>query len=307
MGKSKLLACLLIVLAFMLAFTSCEGKTTYYTVTFDSSGGSTVQSRAIEAGNTIIEPDAPTRTGYNFVGWYNGETKWNFETDVVTSDFKLTAKWEKISHTVTFNSDGGTAVESQTVYYANFLAEPQAPTKENFRFIGWYSGNTAWDFKTDTVIADLTLTAKWEAIITYTVSFDSDGGTAVAEQYIEEGTKAYEPPAPTKTKFAFDGWYNGETKWNFDTDTVTEPITLKAKWKETYTVTFDSDGGSEVAAIEVPIGDKISVPIVTKKNAYLKGWYLAGTDVKWDFDSDTVTEPITLKAKWEPILPPMPV
>lgn len=305
MGKSKLLVCLLIVLTFVLALTACEAKTTYYTVTFDSSGGSTVQNRAIEAGNTIIEPDVPTRTGYNFIGWYNGETKWDFETNIVTSDFKLTAKWEKISHTVTFNSDGGTAVDSQTVYYANLLTQPQAPTRENFRFIGWYSGNAAWDFKSDTVMTDLTLTAKWEAIITYTVSFDSNGGTAVAEQYIEEGMKAYEPPAPTKTKFAFDGWYNGETKWNFDTNTVTETITLKAKWKETYTVTFDSNGGSEVAAIEVPIGEKIPVPDATKENAFAR-WYVADTDILWNFQTDVVTEPITLKARWEIILPTMP-
>ncbi len=307
MKKSRLLVCVLIALAFALALTACEGKTTYYTVTFDSSGGSTVQSRAIESGNTIIEPDAPSRTGYNFIGWFNGEAAWNFETDVVKSNVKLTAKWERISHTVTFNSDGGTAVDSQTVYDANFLVEPQAPTRENFRFIGWYSGNTAWDFNTDIVMADLTLTAKWEAAITYTVSFDSDGGTAVAEQYIVEGAKALEPPPPTKTKFAFDGWYNGETKWNFDTDTVNEPITLKAKWKETCTVTFDSNGGSAVESIEVPIGEKIPVPTVTKTNAFLNGWYIENTDTKWDFLTDVVTEPITLRAEWTFTTPIMPL
>ena len=106
----------------------------------------------------------------------------------------------------------------------------------------------------------------------------------------------------------FEGWYNGDAKWNFDTDTVNASLTLVAKWKTTYTVTFDSNGGSEVAAIEVPMGDKIPNPNVMKEKAWLIGWYIEGTETKWDFSEDVVTGPITLIAQWEAMpLPPMPI
>jgi uncharacterized repeat protein (TIGR02543 family) len=307
MKKSKLLLCVLFALIFVFAFAACKGEATYYTVSFDSAGGSAVQDRAIENGSVIIEPDAPTRTGYTFAGWYNGETKWNFETDTVKSDIKLTAKWDRIPHTVTFNSDGGSAVDNQTVYNGNLIEAPQNPTKANHRFIGWYKDDVAWDFAFNTVTADITLTAKWEAIITYTVSFNSDGGSAVTEQIVEKGLKAAEPTAPTKAGYAFDGWYNGETRWNFAADTVTSNVTLTAKWKVTLTVTFNSNGGSEVAAIEVPIGDKISRPTVSKTNGILIGWFIGDSDVEWDFDTDVVTEPITLRAEWIITTPPMPL
>lgn len=307
MKKTKLLFCILLTLVAVFTFSACKGEATYYTVKFDSAGGSAVQDRAIESGSVIIEPDAPARTGYTFSGWYNGETKWNFETDTVKSDITLTAKWERIAHTVTFNSDGGSAVTSQTVYDGNLIEVPQNPTKSNHRFIGWYNGETAWDFSFNTVTADLTLTAKWEEIITYTVTFNSDGGSAVTEQIVEEGLKATEPTAPTKAGYAFDGWYNGETKWNFATDTVTANVTLTAKWKVTYTVSFNSNGGSDVAAIEVPIGDKITPPSVSRTNAILFAWFIGESDVQWNFDTDVITEPITLRAEWIITTPPMPL
>lgn len=238
MKKIKLLFSVLLALILILALAACKGETTYYTVEFDSQGGSAVQSRAVEGGTVFSEPEAPTRTGFTFAGWYNGETKWNFETDTVTSNMKLTAKWDRISHTVSFNSDGG---------------------------------------------------------------------SAVAKQYIEEGTKAAEPTAPTKPNYVFDGWYNGETKWNFDTDTVNANVTLTAKWKVTYTVTFNSNGGSEVAPIEVPIGEKITPPSVTRTYAFIEGWFIGDTDEEWNFEEDVVTEPITLRAEWIFTTPPMPL
>ena len=84
-------------------------------------------------------------------------------------------------------------------------------------------------------------------------------------------------------------------------------MTLTAKWKVTLTVTFNSNGGSEVAAIEVPIGDKISRPTVSKTNGILIGWFIGDSDVEWDFDTDVVTEPITLRAEWIITTPPMPL
>ena len=74
-----------------------------------------------------------------------------------------------------------------------------------------------------------------------------------------------------------------------------------------YTVSFNSNGGSDVAAIEVPIGDKITPPSVSRTNAILIGWFIGESDVQWNFDTDVITEPITLRAEWIITTPPMPL
>ena len=137
------------------------------------------------------------------------------------------------------------------------ITVPAAPTKENHTFVGWYKDIEtleAWDFDVDTVTSNITLYAKWEEDVVepnkYTVTFDTDGGTAVdALVDVIEDSKITVPVAPTKENHTFVGWYKEETLnniWDFDVDTVTSNITLYAKWEEDvvepnkYTVTFDT-------------------------------------------------------------------
>ncbi len=74
------------------------GTTTTYTVSFDSDGGTAVQAVKVKKGEKISEPATPQKATlqrqYSFLGWYNGETKWNFSNDTVQSNVTLTAKWE---------------------------------------------------------------------------------------------------------------------------------------------------------------------------------------------------------------------
>ena len=139
-------------------------------------------------------------------------------------------------YTVTFNSNGGSAVGSQTIVAGHKVTRPTDPTKAAHNFLGWYkesSFTNLWDFNTDVVTSNITLFAKWEAI-TYTVTFNSNGGTAVSSQTVNPGTTVTKPTEPTKSGgYAFDGWYKESTfvnLWNFSTDTVTENTTLYAKW-----------------------------------------------------------------------------
>ncbi|MBQ2830504.1 MAG: InlB B-repeat-containing protein, partial [Oscillospiraceae bacterium] len=146
---------------------------------------------------------------------------------------------------------------------------------------------------------------------TYTVTFDSDDGSAVAAQTVAEGGKVTEPAAPTKAKHAFDGWYDEDgNKWDFGA-AVTGDITLYAKWVEKdYTVSFNSNGGSSVAAQYVDGGDYLAEPAVpTKDGNTFGGWYrdtvfekvedtvytlevdtenLFNDVYKWNFDTDVV-------------------
>ena len=137
-------------------------------VTFDvQSHGTAPIPQIVESGSTVEEPTAPTADGYIFGGWYKEAsctTAWVFNTDTVSTDTTLYAKWAT-ANTVTFNANGhGTAPAAQTVATGGKATEPTAPTAEGYTFGGWYKEASCineWTFATDTVSADTTLYAKW--------------------------------------------------------------------------------------------------------------------------------------------------
>ncbi len=266
-----------------------------YTVSFDVAGGApTIEAQTVIAGGKAIAPVEIEKEGYTFLGWYNGDVAWNFDT-VITSDITLTAHWTINSYTVAFDSDGGSAVYATEVNYGGKITEPVAPIKAGFVFAGWLNGETLWDFDNDVVTDDITLKAKW-VIDVYTVTFDSNGGSEVANAEVYHGDKIIEPTAPTKEGYSFAGWYNGDVAWNFDT-AVTSDVTLEAAWVlNTYTVRFYSVGGSEVPNATVSHGEKVDEPVPPTKEGYIfAGWY--NGDVAWNFDT-AVTSDIALTAHW---------
>lgn len=297
--KAKRILFFLLLTVGALILTACAEKPPeYYTVTFNSEGGGDYQSRVVKSGELIAEPQLPARSGYTFLGWYSGDAEWNFETDTVTGDVTLTAQWKRITYTVTFDSDGGSSVESQTVPSGDYASEPTAPTKQNHRFIGWYYDDAEWNFEAYRVTDYLTLTAKWEPYATYTVAFDTDGGSYVEPQYITEGDKCTEPQVPTKKNSEFLGWYLNGTKYDFGS-AVTGNITLTAKWETvpTFTVLFESNGGSQVAAqyiIQNGLATKPSAPSHDRLAKFV-GWFYG--DDEWNFDTP-ITKDIKLVAKW---------
>lgn len=136
------------------------------------------------------------------------------------------------------------------VAYGEKLTKPESdPTKDMtvdkvYTFDGWYNGDKKWDFETDTVQGDTTLVARFnESAREYDVKFGEDA-TATKTAYGNKLTKPETDPTKDMTAdkvYTFDGWYNGETKWNFDADTVKGDVTLVAKFTETarkYTVTI---------------------------------------------------------------------
>ena len=138
--------------------TPSDGKT-YYKVTFDSDGGSSVATQKVESGQTATKPDAPTKTDYDFEGWFLGDTLYDFNTPV-EANIKLKAKWEIAIYTITFDSDGGSDVDKKYVTAGKTVEEPDAPGKQGYGFYGWYNGETEYDFSS-AVHSDLTLKAKW--------------------------------------------------------------------------------------------------------------------------------------------------
>ena len=294
--KLTKIAGVITLLACIWGGISCEQNLPEetYTVTFDSDGGSEIEPVTVKDGEKVKKPEDPTKDGYTFKGWFNGDTEYDFETSV-TANITLKAKWEAGTYTVTFDSDGGSVVESAVVKDGAKVTKPKDPTKAGYTFKGWFIGDKEYAFET-AVTANITLKAKWE-VVTYTVTFDSDGGSDVAAAKVNHGAKVTKPADPTKTGYTFKGWLNGETVYDFE-KAVTADITLKAKWEVvTYTVKFDSDGGSVVESAVVKDGAKVTKPADPTKTGYtFKGW-LNGETV-YNFET-AVTADITLKAKWE--------
>ena len=279
-----------------------------YLVTFNTQGGSTVASVYADYNSTISTPTAPTRTGYTFGGWYKetGCTNaWTFASDVVTGNLTLYAKWTINVYTVTFNSQGGTTVASVNTNYNTTITAPTAPTRTGYTFVGWYKEaacTNSWNFSTSTVTANTTLYAKW-TINTYTVTFNSQGGTTIASVNAQYGTTITAPASPTKTGYTFVGWYKdagGINVWTFASDWVSGNLTLYAKWTiNSYTVSFNSQGGSTISSISANYNTTISSPTPSKTGYTFAGWYKEANCINaWNFSSDKVTSNITLYAKW---------
>ena len=136
----------------------------------------------------------------------------------------------------------------------------------------------------------------------FIVTFDNEGTRTTA--IIDNGAKLTAPAAPTKEGYRFDGWYydnnGGKAKWDFDAGTVTRAMTLKAEWVQTYTVTFETSGGSAVDPVTVDAGSTVTKPADPTKSGYtFGGWYKDSTlQTPWDFANGTVTADTTLYAKW---------
>ena len=215
----------------------------YHSVIFDANGGSVVQTQIVKHGNTA-DYRYTYRNGYEFLGWYLNGVKYDFSTPV-TEKITLVAKWKKKdteqpskdTYIVDFESNGGTFVDSQEVLEGETAYEPKDPTKDCYEFIGWYTDKALtkrFNFSTP-ITSDMTLYAKWRddgsCKETYTVKFDSNGGTRVSSQNVEEGARAYEPNEPTRRGYTFLGWYLNDRKFNFNTR-IYEDITLEAEWEK---------------------------------------------------------------------------
>ena len=179
--------CILSVFAFV--GTSCEEEDEKelqkFTVTFDSQGGSEVDSQTVAAGERLIEPTTPAKEGAAFTGWFKEAactTAWNFNKDVVTENLTLYAGWKVADFTVTFETNGGSEVAPQGVLRGALVKEPVSPFKAGMMFAGWYTDaelTQLYDFNAP-VTSDLTLYAKWTE--------EMDITREALEELVEEAT-----------------------------------------------------------------------------------------------------------------------
>ena len=269
-----------------------------YIVEFNSNGGSSVANQTVFEGNKVTKPTNPTRSGYEFAGWYNGENKYNFN-NAVKSNLTLTASWLK-KFTVTYNSNGGTSVKSETIIEGSNFTKPADPTRSGYIFKKWLLNGSEYKFSS-AVTSDITLTAEWQEnpAVQYTVTFNSNGGSSVASQTVNAGGTATKPTNPTRSGHTFKRWLLNGSEYNFSS-AVNSNITLTAEWQENpavqYTVTFNSNGGSSVASQTVNAGGTATKPTNPTKSHYnFSKWLLNNSEYNF---SSAVNSNITLTASW---------
>ena len=272
-----------------------------FKVTFKDDDGKVLSTIEVKENDIILaKPDDPSKEGYNFIGWYDGDEEFEF-TEKITKEMTLTAKYEKIpenvkTYTVTFDSDGGTKIGSKVIEEGKKVTKPSNPTKTGFAFVSWQLDGKDYDFSSE-ITKDITLKATWRELSKFIVKFNSDGGTALPAQSVYEGGKALKPSNPTKEGYDFVSWQLDSKNYDFNTP-ITKDITLKATWKEKTkcTVTFDSNGGSAVSNITVYCGSQVgNLPTPTKADNTFDGWYSGNTKYS---NTTVVTSNVTLKAKW---------
>ncbi len=154
------------VVVLLISVFYCLFLGNHYIVQFDTAGGSKVDKVSVQTGEMVLKPEEPTREGYEFLGWYLDEEPYDFESPV-RKNITLVAKWRKIAtaedifYVVTFNSDGGSEVESQYVTPTSKVSKPTEPIKKGYEFLGWYYKDTKFDFS-KSVSQNIELVAKWE-------------------------------------------------------------------------------------------------------------------------------------------------
>lgn len=386
MKKSiRILFCAVMILAMALCvFTACNTtiQSVKFKITFDVDGVSYFEINT--QGSEVLQmPDNPTKEDYLFDGWYWDKDEWNrpftansLLNEPLNADMTVYAKWieediTKRTYTVSFNSKGGSVVESVKVKYGKTFAAPERPIKTGYALVGWYKEAdcaTKWNFSSDTVMEDIELFAKWvdesdatgcdilsangfniegntlsikvpnsqehfvlsdaitvSAYAEWAVTSDIAGRNEIpsATVALSVGDNTYyintvsgtgsnkkqytlrirrremysvtyifnngdenevitaeedslvEPRDEGKEKigYTFVEWQKDEEKWNFTSDTVVENTVLEAVWSaNTYTVKFDSDGGNKVDNSTVVYDENFTWTIPTKNGYTFVGW-----------------------------------
>ena len=249
-----------------------------YTITFDTNGGSEIAPITQDYGTEITAPDNPTRKGYTFKGW-DKEIPETMPAENIT----VKAQWEINQYTITFDTNGGSEIAPITQDYGTEITAPDNPTRKGYTFKGWDK-----EIPETMPAENITVKAQWE-INQYTITFDTNGGSEIAPITQDYGTEITAPDNPTRKGYTFKGWDKEIPK-----TMPAENITLKAQWEiNQYTITFDTNGGSEIAPITQDYGTEITAPDnPTRKGYTFKGW-------DKEIPKTMPAENITLKAQWE--------
>ena len=189
----------------------------------DGTGSSTTIIKDYDT--TVTLPGALfTRTGYTQTGWRNADGTKTYPlggTYTENAGITLYPVWTPNRYTITFDTAGGSDIASITQDYGTAITAPANLTREGYTFIGWDKA-----IPVTMPAENMTITAKWK-VNSYTITFDTNGGSTIAPITQDYGTAIAAPANPTKEGYTFVGW-NTEIPATMPA----ENVTIKAKWKD---------------------------------------------------------------------------
>lgn len=244
-----------------------------YRISYELNGGTNAENPdGYDVSDLPVSLHAPSRTGYIFKGWYMGENRVLAIPVGTTGNVVVSAKWEPITYTIDFDTNGGLPTLSSidyTIESDSFTL--QEITKAGYTFDGWYNGETKVTEITTGTYGNMTLVAKWTADL-YTISYDLADGVNSPENptsyTIESGLITLKDP--TREGYTFAGWYNGEQLVTIIDSNTLENITLTAKWK----ITTDHEGTEDDP---YSVDDALKVAgTLTKGNSTTDKYYIKG-------------------------------
>ena len=258
-----------------------------HTVTFDADNGDANTTVKVNDGETVAKPADPTREGYTFDKWMDGNNVYDFAKPV-SADLTLKAAWILNEYSVTY-TDGvedeelfDDQVTKKVKFGAGLPSFVGTPEREGYTFAGWTP---------DDVITmpahDVVFTAQWQ-VNQYTITFDTAGGSTITPITQNYGTAVTTPADPTKTGYTFTGWNPA-----VPATMPAENITITAQWEiNQYTITFDTDGGTAIAAITQDYNTAVTAPAAPTKTGYtFDGW-------DTEIPATMPAENLTIKAIW---------
>ena len=260
-------------------------KAIKYPVVFKNDGAE-VTNENIDFASVITAPKNPTKEGYTFLGWFDGnDVKFVEGATVPLNGVTYTAKWQINQYTITFDTDGGSEIAAITQDYNTAVTAPAAPTKTGYKFVGWDK-----EIPATMPAENITIKATWQ-INQYTLSFDLNGGEseAISDITADYNSDVTKPADPTRTGYTFKGWDP-----EFTGKVPAANTTYVALWTvNQYTITFDTDGGSEIDPITQDYASAITAPENPAKIGY--------TFQAWDKEIPATmpAENITIKATWQ--------
>ena len=261
-----------------------------YKITYELNGGTNSAenpeiSYTVKDGNIVLQD--PVKTGYEFTGWYNGQTPVEAIEAGSTGDIELTAEWKIINYNITYKLNGGTDnddnpseydIEEETIVLKD-------PVRRGYTFLGWYNEDqTLVEVIEAGSTGDIELTAKWK-VINYKITYIANGGNGRLpdDEYNIESSDIVLPDL-TKDNYDFIGWYDaaGNEVDEIASGSVGD-IVLYAKWELTeYIVEYvfiDENGETVTGAVNpnpngYTVTDGIKVLSAAEKTGYeFIGWY----------------------------------
>lgn len=307
MKKFKFLTMLLCI-TVLITLIGCSKKS--YTVTFEVNGGSSIEDIVVLEGEHLQEVTS-TKQGYTLKGWgidKDFSKLWDFTNDVVTDNMTLYALWEKvnndpITYTITFNTNGGTQLNSITVNAGESATAPNNPTKEGFTFDNWYTDEEltqvyVWTTKVST---NITLYANWIETKSYTATLvfgnGSENSTIAAEN--NDG-KFYiaKPQDPKKDYCDFSHWSltDGGDEYDFSSE-VTENIILYAVYTAKYDTVTSSINGETILKFASMINPDLPSQVTITETKKFGKFEIEGGSTRFEIKTDTSKNVLNTQGK----------